>query len=131
MSQSQLSIGEVASQVGLRASAIRFYERAGLLSAPVRINGRRRYEVAIVQKIRLIQMAQQAGFTVAEIRALFYEFPTDTPPSARWQKLASHKLEEIDVLLNRINRMKMLLERASRCECPTLEDCAEGIEKIG
>ncbi len=130
MDKPQLSIGEVASRVGLRASAIRFYERAGLLAAPARINGRRQYEAAIVQKIRLIQMAQQAGFTVSEIRALFYEFPVDTPPSARWQQLASHKLQEIDVLLNRINRMKTLLERASRCECPTLEDCAEGIEKV-
>ncbi len=123
-----LSIGEVAERVGIRASAIRFYERAGLLEAPPRNNGQRRYDAAVVAKIRLIQTAQQAGFTVGEIRALFYEFPVDMPPSARWQQMATHKLAEIDVMLARITSMKTLLERALRCECPSLDDCAAGLD---
>ena len=128
--QSPLSIGEVASQVGIRPSAIRFYEQVGLLAAPPRVNGRRVYQAAIVQQIRLIQMAQHAGFSVGEIRTLFHEFPTETPPSERWQTLASCKIEEIDQLITRLNTMKTVLNRAMQCECPTLEDCANGLEPI-
>lgn len=123
----QMTIGEVANRVGIRTSAIRFYERVGLLPAPQRINNRRRYDGDVLQKIRLIQMAQQAGLTVKEIRLLLYEFPVDTPPSVRWHSLATPKLEEIEVLLNRINTMKLLLEHALDCQCPTLDDCASGL----
>ena len=125
-----LSIGEVANQVGIRPSAIRFYEQAGLLTAPPRLNGRRVYQAAIVKQIRLIQMAQHAGFSVGEIRTLFHEFPTETPPSERWQTLASLKIEEIDQLIMRLNTMKTVLHRAMQCECPTLEDCANGLEAV-
>ncbi|MEP7285411.1 MAG: MerR family transcriptional regulator [Chloroflexota bacterium] len=126
----QLTIGEVASRVGIRTSAIRFYERVGLLPAPQRINGRRQYEAAVIQKIRGIQMAQKAGFTVGEIRTLFYEFPIDTPPSARWHTLSKQKLAEIEVLQNRVNTMRSLLEQTTECQCATLDDCMAGIETL-
>src|SRR5262245_59958894 len=103
----QLTIGEVARQVGIRTSAIRFYERKGLLSAPHRLTGRRRYDPAVIQKIRLIQLAQRAGFTVNEIRLLLYDFPAETPPSVRWQRLSGPKLDEVNALLERVQAMKL------------------------
>src|SRR5260221_13970398 len=104
----QMTIGEVALRVGVRTSALRFYERKGLLPAPHRINGRRRYDPDVIEKIRLIQLAQRAGFTVKEIRVLLYDFPADTPPSVRWQRLSSPKLDEVNALLARVTAMKTL-----------------------
>jgi len=124
---SQMTIGEVASRAGIRPSAIRFYEREGLLPAPPRIHGHRRYEPDVLQAIRVIQVAQKAGFTVGEIRTLLHEFPADRPPSARWKNLAGQKLEEIILLQARVNAMKMFLEKALECQCASINDCASGL----
>jgi MerR family redox-sensitive transcriptional activator SoxR len=127
----QMTIGEVAHRAGIRTSAIRYYERAGLLPHPERINGRRRYEPDVLHKIALIHFAQRAGLTVGEIRTLFYEFPADTPASARWQHVSTQKLKEVEALLTKITMMKTLLERTLECECPTLDDCASGMVNSG
>ncbi len=68
--------------------------------------------------------SQQAGFTLAEIRTLFYGFPERTPASARWETMAQRKLVEVEELIARARGMKELLKKALRCGCLTLEDCA-------
>ena len=126
-----MTIGEVAHRAGIRTSAIRYYERAGLLPNPPRVNGRRRYEPDVLDKIALIHFAQRAGLTVGEIRTLFYEFPAETPASARWQTVSTQKLKEVEALLTKVTLMKTLLERTLKCECPTLDDCVSGTPKSG
>lgn len=118
-----ITIGEVAHKAGVRPSAIRYYESAGLLPVPQRVNGQRRYEPNVLQRIGMIQTAQHAGFTISEIRTLLNDFPADTPPSERWHVLASQKLIEVEALIERANTMKMFLERALQCRCLTLEEC--------
>ncbi len=120
----EMSIGEVARRAGIRASALRYYESVGVLPAPRRVNGRRRYEDAVLELLAVVRVAQQAGFTVAEIRTLLHGFSANTPPSARWRALASRKLPEIENLIQRALSMKRLLERGLRCDCLRLEDCA-------
>ena len=122
-----LSIGEVASQAGVRTSALRYYEHAGLLPAARRMSGQRRYSPAILDRLALIQFAQQAGFTISEIRTLFEGFEEETPMSLRWQKLAREKLVEVDALMDRAQRMRTLLARALACGCLRVEDCAKAI----
>jgi len=73
-------------------------------------------------------MAQQAGFTVAEIQTLLHDFPSDTPPSVRWKVLATRKLVEINALIERANAMKKLLEQALECQCVELEACIQVTE---
>ena len=63
----ELTIGEVARRAGIRTSAIRYYESVGLLPAPPRMSGRRRYDPSIVQRLAVLHLAQEAGFTMAEI----------------------------------------------------------------
>lgn len=118
------SIGEIARQVGVATSTIRYYESIGLLPPAQRVSGKRRYDGAIVEKLGVIRLAQDAGLTIAEIQTLLHDFPTDTPPSERWQTLATKKIVELDTLLNRVQRMKALLEQTLQCHCATLEDCA-------
>src|SRR6476646_3346258 len=93
---SEMTIGEVARQVGIATSAIRYYEEIGLLPPPARVNGRRRYDWSTVQRLRVIERAQQAGFTLGEIRELFFGFAAGTHPNARWEALAQRKLGELE-----------------------------------
>jgi MerR family redox-sensitive transcriptional activator SoxR len=119
-----LSIGEVAERAGLRTSAIRYYERVGLLPAPERISGRRRYDPDVFSRLALIDLAQRAGFTVAEIRTLLHGFVRRTPPGERWRRLAGRKLGEVEARIEEAQAMRRLLQRLLECECPTFEDCA-------
>lgn len=123
-----LTIGAVARRSGLRASALRYYESAGLLPAPPRVNGGRRYDAAVLERLAVIRVAQEAGCTIAEIRTLLHGFAPDTPPPARWQELATRKLPEVDALIARAQGMKRILEAGLRCECPTLEECARALD---
>jgi MerR family redox-sensitive transcriptional activator SoxR len=128
----EFAIGEVARRVGIRASAIRYYESVEVLPAPQRINGRRRYDARVFDRLAVIQMAQQAGFTVAELRTLFNGFTTETTASARWEVLARQKLVEVDALMSRVQAMKGILEEILlRCRCLTLDECAQCIRDQG
>jgi MerR family redox-sensitive transcriptional activator SoxR len=117
------TIGEVAQQAGLRPSAVRYYESVGILPAPRRVNGRRRYDATVLQHLAVIQVAQQAGFTMAEIGVLLHGFAAEVPPSARWRTLAQQKLPEVDSLIQRAQAMKRLLEEGLDCGCLNFEEC--------
>jgi MerR family redox-sensitive transcriptional activator SoxR len=118
-----LTIGEVARRSGLRPSALRYYEDVGLLPPPARVNGQRRFDPDVVRLLATVQFAQRAGFTVAEIRTLFHGFGPDVPPAARWRRLATRKLTELDELVARADRMRKALKSAMRCGCLRIEDC--------
>jgi MerR family redox-sensitive transcriptional activator SoxR len=122
-----LSIGEVARRAGLRASAIRYYEQAGLLPSPERVSGQRRYDPSVLDHLALIRFAQDAGFAIAEVRTLFEGFEDETPASERWQVLAGKKLAEVEALVARAERMRRLLGQALDCGCLRLDDCARAI----
>jgi MerR family redox-sensitive transcriptional activator SoxR len=120
-------IGEIEKQSGIPASTIRYYEEIELLPPADRVNGRRRYDDTILQKLTLIRLAQQAGFTIAEIQMLLHHFPANTPPSARWQVMAQQKLDELEARIKTIQAMQVILEQTLQCECDTLEECGSGV----
>jgi MerR family redox-sensitive transcriptional activator SoxR len=103
-----LTISEVALQVDLRPSAIRYYERIGLLPAPARESGQRRYDSTVLYRLAIIRRARQLDFTLEEIRQLFFGF-RDARASVRWQKLCRGKLAELQVLADRIKSVQQLL----------------------
>jgi MerR family transcriptional regulator, redox-sensitive transcriptional activator SoxR len=119
-----LSIGEVARRTGIRTSALRYYEDVGILPRPARVNGRRSYDTDVIRRIDVLRFAQQAGFTLEEIKTLFNGFGAETPLSSRWQALARTKLHELDVLAQRIKRMRRALEVSLKCGCVRIEDCS-------
>lgn len=120
-----LAIGEVARRAGINASAIRYYERAGLVPEPGRVGGKRSYGPEVLRTLALIEAAKRVGLTIEEIRALFHGFPDEVGASERWRSLASRKMEEVDELMARLGQMKVLLAEALRCECLSLEGCAD------
>jgi MerR family redox-sensitive transcriptional activator SoxR len=118
-----LAIGEVAEAAGLATSAIRYYEKVGLLPPAERVSGRRRYPPLVLTRLRLIEVAKRAGFTLAEIQTLMTGFGEDVPPSRRWAQLAERKLAEVDALIGRAEGMRALLQQGLRCQCLRPADC--------
>jgi MerR family redox-sensitive transcriptional activator SoxR len=78
----------------------------------------------VLDRLAVVGIAQQAGFTVAEIRTLLHGFSDDAPPSERWRILAREKLVEVEALIERAQGMKRVLKRGLGCECLRIEDCA-------
>jgi MerR family transcriptional regulator, redox-sensitive transcriptional activator SoxR len=65
-----LTIGDVAAATGLRASAIRYYEDAGILAKPARVSGKRRYDADTIDRITLIRFCQRLGMSLTDIHGL-------------------------------------------------------------
>jgi len=128
----QLYISEVARQVGLRPSAIRYYEQIGLLPPAQRMGKQRRYDTTALYRLAIIQRARQLGFTLDEIRQLFFGFGSVTRASERWQKLSLRKLAELDNLMDGIKAVRRLLKKMMQnCGCETLDQCGKGIFRSG
>jgi DNA-binding transcriptional MerR regulator len=127
MTGNAMTIGEVADRAGIKASAIRFYEKAGLLPSPARTSGQRRYDVSAVERLAVLEFAKNCGFTLAECRDLFNGFRDDAPLSIRMQKLAGKKIAELDALSRRVTLMKELLEKSLKCKCMDLRECGRRI----
>ena len=129
---SQLTISEVARQVGLKPSAIRYYEHLGILPRADRVSGQRRYDRTVLYRLAVVQRARQAGFTLDEIKALFFGFAEGTRADARWRRLADRKLTELNALAEQIATMQAMLERLkANCRCKTLEMCGKTILEKG
>src|SRR5262245_52257603 len=96
-----LTIGEAARRAGVAPSTLRYYERLGLLPAPKRVSGWRRYPPDVARALRLIRVAKEAGFTLTEIQTLVRGFPEDGALSERWKTLARRKLPEVEALIRR------------------------------
>jgi MerR family redox-sensitive transcriptional activator SoxR len=118
-----LTIGEVARRAGVRTSAIRYWEDEGVLPPPRRVGGQRRYDEAVLARLAVVRLAQEVGFSVADVRALVEGFEAEGVAPARWRELAQRKLVEIDALIDRAEGMKRLLEESLGCGCLTLDAC--------
>ena len=113
-----LTIGQLAEQAGVNASAIRYYERNGLLPQPERRSGQRRYAPDTLRRLQVIDIAKRAGFTLDEIREL-----GDGGVPRDLRNLAERKLADVDALIARAQAMRDWLERARECECSSFELC--------
>jgi MerR family redox-sensitive transcriptional activator SoxR len=120
-----MKIGELARGTGLKPSAIRYYERLGLLSAPLRSGGQRRYSPDAHNRVLLIRFASDMGFTLAEIKLFLNGLRSDAPVGARWKKLANRKIQEVDATIKRAHRLKSLLEHLLQCRCASLQICVQ------
>jgi len=118
-----MKIGEVARRAGLAPSAIRYYEKSGLMASPPRASRQREYEPAVLGRLAIIQLAREAGFTVRETRLFLSGFSAGTKPSARWQTMARKKITEIDAAIVRNRAMKRLIETSFHCTCSEIEEC--------
>lgn len=114
-----LSIGEVARRARLRPSAIRYYEKAGLLPVADRSAGRRRYEPDILERLAIIRFAQYVGFQLSEIKLLL-DGMARRPPPHRWRMMARQKIDEVSSVIRDATAVRALLRATLRHKCPML-----------
>jgi len=119
----ELTIGEVAQYAGVPTSAIRYYESVGLLPAPKRVNGHRRYDPSVLKRLGLIQLLRQADFGIKELQVLFSGLNMDAPASTQWQTLAAEKIAEMETLIKQTQATKAWLAEALQRECKGVDDC--------
>jgi|SRR5882724_188268 len=112
-----MRIGQLAQLCGLRASAIRYYEAAGLLDPPPRVSGCRDYPREAVSQLQIVRAAQKAGFKVAEIREFVSALKRKGKASRRWPVMAERKLKELDVNIARLQAARRTLASAINCSC--------------
>ncbi|MGH2939154.1 MAG: MerR family transcriptional regulator [Solirubrobacterales bacterium] len=133
MTDTTLTIGEVAKLARINISAIRYYERNGLLPEAERVSGQRRFTADTVQRLGIIDVAKQAGFTLEEVGILLDSVDGGAPAHEQLRALATRKLPEVEALIERAQAMRNWLTMASACGCDSLESCdlfADGVDSL-
>jgi MerR family transcriptional regulator, redox-sensitive transcriptional activator SoxR len=120
-----MKIGELAVRGGVNASAIRYYEKKGLLAPPHRSGGQRRYSSDALDRLLLIRFAGEMGFTLTEIKLFLQGLRDNAPVGPRWKRLAHRKISEVEKNIQRSLRLKSLLEHLLRCHCASLQICVQ------
>jgi MerR family transcriptional regulator, redox-sensitive transcriptional activator SoxR len=126
-SRRPVTIGELATLSNLRPSAIRFYEKTGLLPAPTRKNGRRTYSLEAADRLTLIGFAKETGFSLPEIKLLLHGFSPATTAGDRWRKLAASKIQQLEASIAKARAMEEMLRKIMKCRCATIDQCARGL----
>jgi DNA-binding transcriptional MerR regulator len=125
---SGMTISEVARRAGVPPSTLRYYEQVGILPRPPRTSGQRRYDATVLNRLAVIERARQTGFTLGEIKQLFFGFRDDVAASDRWRRLSDKKLAELDALTDRVAAMQHVLRRMQKnCRCATLDQCGKAM----
>jgi DNA-binding transcriptional MerR regulator len=92
------------------------------------MSGQRRYDTTALYRLAIIQRARQLGFTLTEVRHLFFGFRDITRASERWRTLSQKKLAELDDLMDGIKVVRGVLKKLmAKCQCDTLDQCGKGI----
>jgi MerR family transcriptional regulator, redox-sensitive transcriptional activator SoxR len=120
-----MKIGKLATRAGLNASAIRYYEKRGVLPNPQRQGNQRRYPAEALNRVLLIRFASEMGFTLNEIKLFLSGIKENAPVGPRWKKLAHRKLAQVEQTIQRSRRLKSLLKHLLHCRCASLEICVQ------
>jgi MerR family transcriptional regulator, redox-sensitive transcriptional activator SoxR len=123
-----MKIGELSRLSGVNASAIRYYERMGIVPRAERASGQRRYAREAINRILLIRFAREMDFTLDEIRIFLAGLNEKSPIGPRWKKLAERKLREVEEGVRRAKLLKDLLEHLLHCRCAALQACVERLQ---
>jgi MerR family transcriptional regulator, redox-sensitive transcriptional activator SoxR len=122
-SEPLMTIGQVADRARLNTSHIRFYERVGVLPAPERVSGQRRYRDEVLHRLSIIDVAQRAGLTLDEIAPLTGPGNRSADAARHIRALADEKLPDIDALIARAQAVKHWLQVAQSCDCSSVDVC--------
>ncbi len=119
-----LTIGEVAARSGMATSALRYYEREGLVRATRSEGGQRRYEREVLRRIAFIQVAQRVGLTLSEIREAMAALPDErTPTVADWARLSRAWRRRLHGQIEMLERLRDDLTSCIGCGCLSFKAC--------
>lgn len=113
-----LDIGEVAARSGMAPSALRYYERVGMIASAERKGLRRQYDPEVLDVLAMVALCRKAGFTLAEIRELLA-----TGGDASWKQLAVSKRDELRAQARHLTMLADQIDHALGCRSPNAFEC--------
>ena len=120
-----LTVGEVAHRSGFATSALRFYEREGLIDSGRTSGGQRRYARSVLRRLAFIRAARNIRLSLDEVRAALETLPGGrTPTKADWARLSRGWRPRIDAQIERLERLRDKLDGCIGCGCLSLRTCA-------
>jgi MerR family transcriptional regulator, redox-sensitive transcriptional activator SoxR len=119
-----LTIGEVADRSGFSSSALRFYEREGLITAERNAGNQRRFDPAVLRRLAFIRAARHVGLTLDEIREAMSQLPEErTPTKADWTRISRSWRARLDAEIEALYALRDGLDRCIGCGCLSLKAC--------
>jgi MerR family redox-sensitive transcriptional activator SoxR len=121
----RLTVSEVARRSGFAPSALRYYEREGLLRATRTSGGQRRYERSVLRRLAFIRAARNVGLSLDEVAAALAELPGGrTPTKADWSRLSRSWRRRLDEQIEALTALRDGLDSCIGCGCLSLQRCA-------
>jgi MerR family redox-sensitive transcriptional activator SoxR len=119
-----LTIGEISERTGVAPSALRYYERQGLIHAARSDGGQRRYHREIIRRVSFIRVAQQVGLSLDDISEALASLPGRRTPSQQdWHRLSTAWRPRIDERIAMLERLRDRLDGCIGCGCLSLRTC--------
>ena len=118
-------IGELARRTSTSVAALRYYEKLGLVPPAPRTAGRRRYDPEVADRVALIKLCQEVGFSLAEIRQLL-----DSADRSAWRSIVQEKVAELDLRIAQVTHAKVFLEHFLRCPSPDPLTCPRFLDEV-
>jgi DNA-binding transcriptional MerR regulator len=120
MTDRDLTIGELAKRTGVATSALRYWEELGLIPAPVRVSGQRRYPESAVGLVGMILLLRDVGFSLGESKAVL---ASRAPAVDSWRSLTQRKLANLDDQIAKAQTAKDALTHALHCPHDDITIC--------
>ena len=121
---SELTIGEVSTRSGVAPSALRFYERRGLIASARTDGNQRRYQRAVLRRIAFIQAGRAAGISLEQIGGALETLPRNRTPSRRdWERLSNRWREDLDARIETLQALRERLTTCIGCGCLSIDKC--------
>lgn len=125
MAETRITIGAIAERTGLSISAIRFYETQGLVTPSRNPGGQRRFLRSDIRRLSFVQIAQQLGFSIDQIRQQLNKLPDNRTPNQKdWARISKTFRADLDARIDMLTRMRDRLDGCIGCGCLSLEKCA-------
>jgi MerR family redox-sensitive transcriptional activator SoxR len=120
----ELTIGELSARAGVSTSALRFYERQGLIEARRTDGNQRRYPAVTLRRVALVQAGKAAGIPLQRIRAALGTLPSGKQPTKRdWERLSRSWRTELDARIETLEAIRGRLTTCIGCGCLSLKAC--------
>ena len=125
MQDGLLSVGEVADRSGFAPSAVRYYEREGLISAERSSGGQRRFDRSVLRRLAFISAARHVGLSLGEVRDALDRLPASrTPNSSDWKRMSRVWRERLNSEIAALEALRDGLDSCIGCGCLSLRRCA-------
>jgi MerR family redox-sensitive transcriptional activator SoxR len=120
-----LTVSEVAERSGFATSALRYYEREGLIEASRTSGGQRRYARSVLRRLAFIRAASNVGLTLDEVRGELAQLPANrTPTKSDWHRISAHWRTRLDEQVAALEALRDRLDSCIGCGCLSLKQCA-------